>query len=71
LLSLNYRLNADVQYFLTTTNPDTDKLKEVLEIPQANLFLFRPSHRLLVALDQFDIRRDDFYRQGQLSRVKK
>lgn len=71
LLSLNYRLNADVQYFLTTTNPDTDKLKEVLEIPQANLFLFRPSNRLLVAIDQFDIRLDYFYPQGQLSRVKK
>jgi uncharacterized membrane protein len=71
LLSLNYRLNADVQYFLTTTNPDTDKLKEVLEIPQANLFLFRPSNRLLVAIDQFDIRLDYFYPQGQLSRGKK
>lgn len=71
LLSLNYRLNADVQYFLTTTNPDTDKLKEVLEIPRVNLFLFRPSNRLLLALDQFDIRLDYFYPQGQLWRRKK
>ncbi len=50
---------------------NTDKLKEVLEIPQANLFLFRPSNRLLLTLDQFDIRLDDFYPQGQLWRGKK
>lgn len=70
LLSLNYRLNSDVQYFLTSYPPDTDKLKEALQISNANFFLFRPSPQLLLALDQFDIRLDFFYPNGQLWRIK-
>jgi uncharacterized membrane protein len=71
LFSLNYLLRPEVRYFLTSYPPDTDKLKEILEIPNVNLFLFRPSNQLLLALDQFDIRLDYFYLQGQLWRVRK
>jgi hypothetical protein len=71
LLSLNHHLNSDVQYFLVTIPPDTDKLKAILQTPNANFFLFRPSHQLLLALDQFDIRLDFFYPYGQLWRIKK
>lgn len=71
LLSLNYHLNSDVQYFLTSYPPDPDKLKEVLRTPNANFFLFRPSNQLLLVLDQFDIRLDFFYPNGQLWRIKK
>jgi uncharacterized membrane protein len=70
LLSLNYFLRPEVRYFLPSTPLDIDKLKEILATPNANFLLFRPSNDLLLALDQFDIRLNYFYTNGQLWRVK-
>lgn len=70
LFSLNYLVNPDIRYFLTSTPPDVEKLRQVLKTPQKNILIFRPSRELLSAFDRLKIPLKLFFLQGELWKIK-
>ncbi|MBR8832045.1 MAG: hypothetical protein N5P05_000671 [Chroococcopsis gigantea SAG 12.99] len=70
LLSLSYLLKPDTGLFLAGNPVDVKGLKRILETPGSSLFIFRPSNRLLLALDQFDLSLDFSPPIGKLKKLQ-
>ncbi len=54
LLALSYALNPNIELFLAGNPVNVDKLKNIFDKTDSQIFLFRPSKRLLLALDELD-----------------
>jgi uncharacterized membrane protein len=69
ILSINYRIDPDVRYYLTSYPPDIEKLERALQNASGDVFLFRPSTPLLKAFQQLQIPVENIYPAGELWKV--